>query len=114
MNLSNENAPAGSQLAQGANQNRHPNTIKFTPRLYRLALALQSGPRTIKELADVIPANNPAEYVRQLRVYFGLEIVCERIRSNSSNSESSWFGRYHLTPTDREILSKALDGFRGE
>jgi|GEM_PF-6144905 len=114
MNLPNENAPASSQLAQGANLNRRPNTTKFTPRLHRLAYALLSGPRTIRELSDILPTNNPAEYVRQLRAAFGLAIPCERIDSHSQNPESSWYGRYYLATGDREKLSKALAESRGE
>src|SRR5690606_20681380 len=101
-------------LAQGENQIRRRNSTKITPRLHRLAYALLSGPRTVRELTDIIPTNNPAEYVRQLRAAFGLAIDCERIESHSQNPESRWYGRYYLTAVDREKLSKALAESRGE
>lgn len=93
---------------QSSLKNSHPNNNRFCPRLCRLALALLEQPRTVRELADVIPTNNPAEYVRRLRQDFGLTIPCEHIRFTTIDQVASWYGEYSLTSADCQKLREAL------
>lgn len=78
------------------------------PRLRRLSLALLKQPHTIRDLEDVIPANNPAEYVRQLRSCYCLKVPCLRISSTTVDGAPSWYGCYHLTSYDREKLQRLI------
>lgn len=108
MSASNEHAPASSQLAQGANQNRPRNSTKFTPRLHRLASALLERPRAIRDLIDVIPTNNPAEYVKQLRRCHGLSIPCQWVKFTTCDGEKSRLGIYHVTESDAAVLQELV------
>lgn len=109
MNPANENAPASLQLAQGANQNRRHNSTKFTPRLHRLASALLAGPRSVRDLMDLLPSNNVPEYIRQLRALLTLTIPCKHVKFITRDSFSSWYGVYTLTPEDRAKLQAAIN-----
>lgn len=109
MNPSNENAPASSQLAQGANQNRRRNNTKFTPRLHRLATALLAGPCSVRDLMDLLPSNNVPEYIRQLRALLALTIPCNHVKFVNVDSVSSWYGVYTLTNEDRAKLQAAIN-----
>lgn len=91
-----------------AEDNTHTNHIELPPRLLRLSRALLSSPRSGRELVDIIPANNPAEYVRQLRQGHGLCIPCEHVRCKTVDGGPSWYGVYHLTPEDREKLIESI------
>ena len=103
MNPKNESAPA-----QGADENTQRNSIKLSKRMHRLASALLERPHTVRELIDVIPTNNPAEYIKQLRSSYSLSIPCERIPFVTIDSMHSWHGEYYLTQTDREKVLNAL------
>lgn len=84
----------------------------LSPRLHRLAIALlraQNGV-TVRELMAVIPTNNPSQYVTELRRRYQLCIPMEPISSVTVDGERSWFGLYHLTPSDRETLRELTDG----
>ena len=109
MRPSNENAPASSQLAQGANQNTHRNLNNLSPRLHRLVDALFTRPQTIRELIDIIPTNNPAEYVNQLRRRYGLSIPCEHVKFTTCDDGNSWYGVYSLSDKDRAALAQVLE-----
>lgn len=85
-------------------------STRLPPRLQRLAIALLRRPHTIRELIDIVPSNNPAEYVSQLREGYGLTIICEHVRFVTVDGNTSWHGRYHLTPADREKLGEILGG----
>jgi hypothetical protein len=85
------------------------NLTTISPRLRRLALALLQQPRTVRELCDTIPTNNPAEYIRQLRHEFGLTVVCEHVSFVTIDGNQSWHGRYHLTDDDRVKLGSAFN-----
>lgn len=79
-----------------------------SPRLRRLAWALLERPRTVRELCLIVPSNNAAEYVRQLRSEYGLTIPCEHISFVTIDGNMSWYGKYSLTEGDRERLEQIL------
>jgi hypothetical protein len=85
------------------------NTTTISPRLRRLATALLQRPRTVRELCDTIPTNNPAEYVRQLRQEFRLTIPCEHVSFTTIDGTASWHGKYHLTVDDRQKLCSVFN-----
>jgi len=78
-----------------------------SPRIKRLVESLLAAPQSVRDLIDVIPTNNPAEYVRQLRTMYGLTIPCHHIRFKTLDGTSSWHGEYHLTHEDRKKLEAA-------
>lgn len=114
MTIQNEGSATGSQPAESLTQNRRRNSSKFTPRLHRLASALLAGPRTVRELMDVLPSNNVPEYIKQLREQHGLTIPCEHVKFITVDSVPSWFGRYNLTAEDRQTLNWRLNAEGGQ
>jgi hypothetical protein len=80
------------------------NANKLSPRLQRLVSALEDRPHTIRELIDIVPTNNPAEYISHLREDFGLAIHCERVSFITVDGNTSWYGVYHLTDDDRAMI----------
>ena len=106
-----KNAPASYQPTKGAiTKNYASDTTRLPPRLQRLARALLRGACTIRDLIDVIPSNNPAEYISRLREAYGLTIFCERVSFKTVDGNNSWHGKYHLTANDREKLTAILNG----
>ncbi len=81
------------------------------PRLKRLLRALLDNPDGLpREAADrATPASNSPEYISQLRDRLALVIPCERVSFTTTDGVASWYGRYHLTRTDRERLTAALN-----
>lgn len=110
MRAPNENAPVSSQLDQGALQNTSPHNIRLPIRLKRLARALIEGPRSVRDLTDVIPSNNPPEYVNRLRRIAGLQIPCEKVRYKNNDGEFTWYGQYRATETDVAKLRRLTEG----
>lgn len=94
----------GDRAGRTANPTAKPLKKPFSPRLARLARALLDGPCTVRELTAIIPANNPPEYVSQLREDYGLAIPCERVPFITADGHKSWYGLYSLTGRDRKRL----------
>lgn len=90
-----------SQPAQGSFQNTQCNSIKLSKREHRIVSALLERPHSPRELMNIAPSNNPAQYILQLRNKLSLTIPCEHIPYKTIDSESSWFGIYSLTDADR-------------
>ena len=84
--------------------NFHTNTSTLSPRLHRLACALLRRPHSSRELIDVIPTNNPPEYVAQLRREYGLTVGRKTVKYFTVDGKRSWYGLYQLTQSDREKL----------
>ena len=99
-------APIGTahnkaQNNSNLNCNKKPT---LTPRLTRLGIALLNGEPTPRDLIDIIPANNPAEYVRQLRADYGIAVLSERVKFTTIDGIAGWHGRYLLTELGRKKL----------
>lgn len=102
----------GRTAAGAAKSTASPTPSPLTPRLYRLGRALLRGPRTVRELMPIVPSNNPAEYVSQLRTDYGLTVICEHVPFMTVDGTKSWFGRYRLTTDDRAKLRALVGGRR--
>src|SRR5690606_35283122 len=72
--------PPGRKRGQSNTSKRRNSNKVLSPRLARLLTALLKKPRTVRQLIDEIPTNNPAEYASILRRRFGLTIPCEHKR----------------------------------
>lgn len=72
--------------------------------------ALLKGPKSARELADAIPANNPPAYIQTLRKCHGFAIPLEKVEFTTLDAKRSWYGSYHLTPDDREKAAELLQG----
>ena len=75
-------------------------------RIVRLLDALLDGPQTYRALADRIPTNNPAEYIRNARNRMGLVIPLEWIQFTTIDGKKSRYGLYSLTEKDREKIAE--------
>lgn len=89
---------------------RQHNTIKLTPRLKRLLVALYAAKSGLsREEADqALPASNSPEYVRQLKARLGLEIPCELVPFTTVDGQRSKRGVYYLTEADRQRVRAFL------
>lgn len=82
---------------------------RLQPRTRRLIEALLSEPRSIRELVDLIPANNPGDYVMRLRRQYGVTVPCEQVKFTTRDEKRSWYGVYRVTPADQAKLRKLLN-----
>jgi len=82
--------------------------IPVPPRAFRLMLALLQAPRTREECDRLAPASNSPNVVMMLRRKLKLELPCERVPFVTKDGESSWYGRYHATPDDRDKIRAIL------
>ncbi len=89
--------------------NSELNINTLPPRLQRLAAALLRKPHTVRELAEIIPSNNPPEYVALLRRKCGLTVGCESVKYLTVDGNQSWYGLYNLTQSDREKLQGRVE-----
>lgn len=81
---------------------------KYTPHLGQretnLINALTTGPKTSRELMDLIPTNNPAEYVSRINK-LGFCTHTQRKCKPDQSGEFRRYGVYHLLPDcNREDL----------
>lgn len=81
--------------------------IKASRRYSRATNAMLRGPVDRPELDKIVGTTNAPMYVLWLRE-MGLTILMERINSHDRDKRPSWFGRYHLSSTDRQQLRKAF------
>ncbi len=86
------------------------NPTKLSKRMHRIVLALLDRPHSTRELIDIAPTTNVAQYVKDLRRGYSLSIPCEHIPFVTIDSQPSWYGRYHLTDDDRKKLQDSFGG----
>lgn len=96
--------------APAATAKRQSNSIKLTPRLKRLLIALyRANSGLSREEADrAAPASNSPEYIRQLKARLGLEIPCQLVPFTTIDGQRSKRGVYHLTEADRQRVRAFL------
>lgn len=100
--------PPGRKRGQSNTSKRRNSNKVLSPRLARLLTALLKKPRTVRQLIDEIPTNNPAEYASILRRRFGLTIPCEHKRFITIDGRRSWYGIYRLTVKDKQKAKRLI------
>jgi len=111
-----QESPVPLQAGRGSIPNYSANTDStkpssrrpLSPRNQRLLNALLRGPQSSRDLIDIIPANNPAQYVSTLRKCLGFQIPMEEVRFITKDGKASWYGIYHLTDADRITAAELL------
>lgn len=113
--MTDEKKPRPTAIGNEADTTRdHANSTpvvrrKLPPtRCIRLMVALLNDPVKREDADRLAPASNSPHYVYILRRDFGLELPCERVPFVTIDGIPSWYGRYHATPADREMIRELL------
>lgn len=115
--MTDEKKPRPTGIGNEADTTRdHANSTRVAPRklppirCIRLMVALLTGPVKREDADRKAPASNSPHYVSILRHRYGMEIPCERVPFVTTDGIASWYGLYHATPADREMIRELLAG----
>lgn len=86
-------------------------TLPVSPRAFRLMLALLNGSRSSEECDLLAGASNPPHYIAQLRRHLKLELPCEQVSFVTKDGKRSHYGRYQVTPDDKDKIRAMLATF---
>ncbi len=109
--MAKRKSPAATGPIRNQSKQEHYTTIarriKANRRYLRATLALLEGSVDRPKLDKIVGTTNAPMYVLWLRE-LGLSILTQRINGTDRDTRPSWWGRYHLSPADREGLRKAF------
>lgn len=74
------------------------------PRAVRLMQALLAGPVEREKADRTAPASNGPHYIGLIRKRLGIVVKCERVPFVTKDGDSSWYGRYVITPEERKVI----------